>query len=323
MSSELLGNIMSRGYMSSQSHGKVLIEMARSIIPPLTTSKHKGQAGRIAVVGGCKEYTGAPYFAAISTLKIGGDIAHVFCAKEAAPVIKSYSPELIVHPILDSSAGVLEVTRDWLPRMHSVVIGPGLGCDSQLLDNVKDVIEAAKELDLPLVIDADGVYLITLSPDIIRGYKRAILTPNVVEYARLFEATLGHKPDSKDSLDGAIELSKALGGITIVKKGPEDIITDGSQVVVCSTEGSPRRCGGQGDLLSGALGVFTFWAHQATDNVNNDLLHTLGPCLCAAYGGCVLTRECARQAFAKTHRSMTTTDMIACIGEAFENLYES
>jgi len=42
-------------------------------------------------------------------------------------------------------------------------------------------------------------------------------------------AQLGCNPDSKDALDGAIELSKALGGVTIVKKGPEDIITDGTQ----------------------------------------------------------------------------------------------
>ncbi|KAI0243104.1 ATP-dependent (S)-NAD(P)H-hydrate dehydratase [Lamellibrachia satsuma] len=229
ISSELLSSIMSRGLMSSQSHGKALIEMARSVIPPLAPSRHKGQAGRIAVVGGCKEYTGAPYFAAISVLKIGGDLSHVFCASEAAPVIKSYSPELIVHPILDSSNGVSEISRDWLPRMHSVVIGPGLGRDSQLLNNVKGVIETAKELQLPLVIDADGVYLVTMNPDIIRDYNKAILTPNVVEYARLFETILGRKPDSKDAVDGVIELSKALGGVTIVRKGPEDIITDGSQ----------------------------------------------------------------------------------------------
>ena len=44
-----------------------------------------------------------------------------------------------------------------------------------------------------------------------------------------------------------------------------------STVVVCGSEGSVRRCGGQGDLLSGALGVFTFWAHQAVDNVNKSV----------------------------------------------------
>nr|KAF6374703.1 NAD(P)HX dehydratase [Pipistrellus kuhlii] len=75
-------------------------QLVKNIIPPLTSKKHKGQAGRIGIVGGCQEYTGAPYFAAISALKVGADLSHVFCTREAAPVIKSYSPELIVHPVL-------------------------------------------------------------------------------------------------------------------------------------------------------------------------------------------------------------------------------
>ncbi|KAF3825658.1 hypothetical protein GH733_006485 [Mirounga leonina] len=75
------------------------LQLVRNIIPPQTSKKHKGQDGRIGVVGGCQEYTGAPYFAAISALK-GADLSHVFCTREAAPVIKSYSPELIVHPVL-------------------------------------------------------------------------------------------------------------------------------------------------------------------------------------------------------------------------------
>ena len=47
---------------------------------------------------------------------------HVFCEKEAGNVIKSYSPELIVHPVLDTEY-VLEEIDKWLPRLHCVVIG--------------------------------------------------------------------------------------------------------------------------------------------------------------------------------------------------------
>ena len=67
-------------------------------------------------------YTGAPYFSAISALKSGADLVHVFCEREAATVIKSYSPELIVHPVLDTEY-VLEEIDSWLPRIHCVVIG--------------------------------------------------------------------------------------------------------------------------------------------------------------------------------------------------------
>ena len=77
-----------------------MLQKVKSIVPRLTNSMHKGECGRIAVFGGCVLYTGAPYFAAISALKAGADLVHVFCEKAAGGVIKGYSPELIVHPVL-------------------------------------------------------------------------------------------------------------------------------------------------------------------------------------------------------------------------------
>lgn len=72
--------------------------------------------------------SGAPYFAAISALKVGADLSHVFCTRDAAPVIKSYSPELIVHPLLDAPEAGSKI-EPWLDRLHVVLIGPGLGRD--------------------------------------------------------------------------------------------------------------------------------------------------------------------------------------------------
>ena len=113
-----------------------ILEAIKQAIPPLVETKYKGQAGRIGVVGGSKEYTGAPYFAAISALKVGCDLSHVFCTSAASPVIKSYSPELIVHPLLDEVDALNEFLQ-WLPRLHVLVVGPGLGRNSQILSVVK------------------------------------------------------------------------------------------------------------------------------------------------------------------------------------------
>jgi len=77
-----------------------IMKKFREIIPKLHNELHKGQSGRIGIVGGSKEYSGAPYFSAISTLRVGADLSYVFTTKEAAPVIKSYTPELIVLPLL-------------------------------------------------------------------------------------------------------------------------------------------------------------------------------------------------------------------------------
>jgi NAD(P)H-hydrate repair Nnr-like enzyme with NAD(P)H-hydrate dehydratase domain len=72
------------------------------LVPELTTEMHKGEAGRIGIIGGSTEYTGAPFYAGIAALKTGCDLVHIFCPQTASIPIKCYSPELIVHPLLDS-----------------------------------------------------------------------------------------------------------------------------------------------------------------------------------------------------------------------------
>nr|CAB3246484.1 ATP-dependent (S)-NAD(P)H-hydrate dehydratase [Phallusia mammillata] len=314
------GETCSRSYLShtkmncAMQNDSQVIEEINKIIPPLTYSQHKGQAGRIGIVGGSEEYTGAPYFAALSALKVGADLAHVFCPSAASPVIKSYSPELIVHPLLDKEDGLTAI-KDWLPRLGSVVIGPGLGRLSSTMQTVKDIIAELKELSTPIVIDADGLFLVTQDPDVILGYKRAILTPNVVEFRRLANA-MNIEARNDDPVQETIDLSKALGDVTIVRKGKVDIIAHGDQVLKVTEDGSPRRCGGQGDLLSGSMATFAFWAYK------NETKVTANPGAVAAYGACMLTKKCASLAFVKYGRSTTTTDLIAEIHTVFEGTFE-
>ncbi|XP_011606219.1 ATP-dependent (S)-NAD(P)H-hydrate dehydratase [Takifugu rubripes] len=296
-----------------------ILSLIKNIVPPLTSKKHKGQDGRIGIIGGCQDYTGAPYFAAISALKVGADLSHVFCTKDAAPVIKSYSPELIVHPVLDSPNALEEIEK-WLPRLHGLVVGPGLGREAALLKTAKEVIEKTKVREIPIVIDADGLWLVSQQPSVIQGYQKGILTPNFMEFTRLYES-LHHEPmDNTDHKRNVMQLSGAMGNITLVLKGEQDLISDGSKVMVCSVEGSGRRCGGQGDLLSGSLGVLAHWAHSAS---TAGTLRSMNPSVVAAFGACALTRQCNSQAFQHHGRSTTTSDMIQEIGPAFKKLFES
>ncbi|XP_022084505.1 ATP-dependent (S)-NAD(P)H-hydrate dehydratase-like [Acanthaster planci] len=301
-----------------------VLEMVKSVIPPLQRSKHKGQDGRLATIGGCKEYTGAPFFAAMAALKTGCDLSHVFCAQEAAPVIKSYSPELIVHPVLDCDDAV-EQTCAWLPRMHTVIIGPGLGRNETLLKNVLAVIDRAKDLNIPMVIDADAVSELSEHPEAIQNYTKAILTPNVVEFNRLYRNVVGHEADPREPVGNTMRLSQKLGNVTVVMKGENDIISNGINVLVCCGDGSSRRCGGQGDILAGTMGTFTFWAHKAhadPDKEPNEFLKHFQPTLCAAYAGCLLTKRCSTLAFRKHKRSTTTSDMMSEVGQAFSLLFD-
>eukprot|EP01041_Mallomonas_annulata_P014343 gene14343-30526_t len=152
-------------------------EIGTRILPPLTRELYKGQMGKVGVLGGSRDYTGAPYYAATAALKFGSDLAYIFCAKEAAIPIKSYSPELMVTPFYcaetirrDSVMGMVNEVSNVFPRMHTLVIGPGLGRDDYLFRIVQLIIRKAMDEKLSLVIDADGLYFLSLDIGLIQGY---------------------------------------------------------------------------------------------------------------------------------------------------------
>lgn len=304
------------------------VSIIKAITPTLDPSRHKGQAGKIAVVGGCREYTGAPYFSAISALKIGADLSHVFCTKDAAPVIKCYSPELIVHPILEesysvsddekqsSAAKVLAEVDKWMERFDCLVIGPGLGRDPYLLDCVSDIIKHARQSNVPMVIDGDGLYLVTNCLDLVSGYPLAVLTPNVNEYKRLVQKVLSGEVDDRDGPQQLINLSKGMGGVTILRKGKSDLISDGEIVRSVNIYGSPRRCGGQGDILSGSVALFLSWARQ--QDAESKL--SMNPTMLGCIAGSILMRKAASYAFENKKRSTLTSDIIECLGRSMEAL---
>uniref|UniRef100_A0A6P7GC00 ATP-dependent (S)-NAD(P)H-hydrate dehydratase n=1 Tax=Diabrotica virgifera virgifera TaxID=50390 RepID=A0A6P7GC00_DIAVI len=282
-------------------------QRASRLAPPLTQDKHKGQAGRIGVFGGSLEYTGAPYFSSISALKIGADLAYVFSKKEAAPVIKSYSPELIVLPLLD---GNIEAIEEWLPRLHVVLIGPGMGRMNSTFTLIEQVIQECRNRKKPLVIDADGLFLISLKPELLKDYPAPlVLTPNVMEFCKL----TGEPCDSNsDKLERSKDILKLFGpNALILCKGHDDEILANGKVTKVVGGGSARRCGGQGDLLGGALSTFLHWA----------LLKGEEPAV-ACFAAATLTRKCNERAFAKYGRSMTTTNMIAEIHSVFDEYFE-
>ena len=126
---------MASQQLSSAVQWSTAQKAVQRLVPPLSFDSRKGQNGRIGVLGGSYEYTGAPYYAAQSALQAGADLAYVFCADGAAPAIKSYSPELIVLPCYktanmhdqQATATAMQEVRPWLARLDCCVIGPGLG----------------------------------------------------------------------------------------------------------------------------------------------------------------------------------------------------
>jgi len=309
-----------------------ILAKVRKMIPPMLEKFHKGQMGRIAVIGGSEDYTGAPYFSAMASARLGADMSHVICEPQAAQVIKTYSPNLMVHPLMrqsthasisESASSIAQNVIDMLPRLHVIVIGPGLGRDSLMQDTCAKVIEAARRENFPFVLDADGLNLAQTRPELVQGYRECILTPNVVEFGRLCKSK-GIDTKKLEDGEGAEKLSKAFGGVTILQKGAKDYISSGDRTFVSDLEGGLKRSGGQGDTLTGSLATFLGWRKAYMDKIwdHEDDLDSVELLALAAFGGSSLTRECSRLAFSKKGRSLQASDLTEEVSTAFTNLFE-
>jgi len=165
------------------------------------------------VLGGCLEYSGAPYYAASAALASGADLGFVLCGQSAAVPIKCYSPELIVIPAFDDSGsdeieeadGVVGTRRgpsgvisSFVPRLSCLVVGPGLGRSEAAVRCASAAIQTASDHGIPIVIDADGLWIVerdagqggdgTVRNALRKSTAPVVLTPNAAEFARLQRA---------------------------------------------------------------------------------------------------------------------------------------
>jgi ATP-dependent NAD(P)H-hydrate dehydratase len=266
----------------------------------------------------------------------------------------------MVHPILqstDSIRGKSESPREraepiiaFLKRLHVLVIGPGLGRDPVTQEIVIEVIKEARAQGTAMVLDADGLLLAQEHPDIVRGYEECILTPNVVEFARLAKAlgvdiSMKEGEKSEEQLrsgqsEACERLSMALDGVMIIQKGQHDVISNGVTSLICDVTGGKKRSGGQGDTLTGSLGTLLAWrkayheglwdsGEQATaaqrKDVDDELYGDIGTrrmslkttLLLAAWAGSAFTRECSRRAFLSKGRSMQASDLTEEVHPSF------
>ncbi|KAI0600363.1 Ribokinase-like protein, partial [Biscogniauxia sp. FL1348] len=322
-----------------------ILAKVRRMVPPMLGKFHKGQLGRVAVIGGSEDYTGAPYFSAMASARLGCDMSHVICTPAAAAVIKTYSPNLMVHPLMrqsppphshtslslsdtDPSSIASRIIDEMLPRLHVLVVGPGLGRDPLMHDVAARVLAAARERDLPAVVDADALALVVKTPELVMGWKGVVLTPNVVEFGRLWKGIVGEGEGKEEGETKRVEkLSRALGGVTIVQKGAQDLISNADVTLVCDVLGGRKRSGGQGDTLTGSIATFLGWRKAYMDRLWEDKGYgekerlggdeMLG---LAAFGGAAITRECSRLAFEQKGRSLQASDLTDQVHVAFLNL---
>lgn len=226
------------------------IDLLKKVIKPRRIESHKGDNGVVGVVGGSRIFHGAPYFTSTAALRSGADLVYLAVPNLIATPIRSLAPELIVFPLADAklTRGAASALLKWLPKIDTMVIGPGLG--RQNLDGVKKIVdEVCLERNVRVSLDAEAQNTEIYAK--VKG-KQCVTTPHPGEFKRVFNSDPGKTLDEKIS---SVQSKAREFGITIVLKGHETVVSDGKLVLV-NKEGSPAMtCGGIGDTLSGVIGT--------------------------------------------------------------------
>lgn len=212
---------------------------------------HKGDFGRLLVIGGSETYTGAPALVALGAMRTGVDLIYVAAPEKTARVISSLTPDMITIKLSGeylNPANVAEL-KEHIQRADAVAFGPGLGTHTDTVKTVDPIVRLIERAQKPLLLDADALKAFARTRHKLKV--PAVLTPHAGEYAILEGKEL------PESLDGKIKMvkdtAKALDAVLLLK-GNVDIVTNGVQVKLNFTGNPGMTVGGTGDVLSGIIG---------------------------------------------------------------------
>ena len=223
---------------------------------PMLSSKYTH--GRILVVGGSKDYHGAPLIAtyaaenAMSSLLTGAGYATIAVPKEVVDPVRKLSMELIVKPLdWDNAEGVVPAIAAL--KHDALVIGPGLEERESTEFIITSVIKSEKAKGNTIVVDADATRIMAKHKDLLG--KNTILTPHDGEFRNLSGINL-KGASLEERIKKAISFAKTHG-FTLVLKGHETIITNGDLLKINRPETPVLATMGTGDALAGMIAAYS------------------------------------------------------------------
>jgi len=222
--------------------------IVENFIPARKSASRKGDNGIVLVIGGSYIYHGAPILSSLAALRCGTDLVYTSVPKINVTPTRAISPNLIVIPLVDQklTLGAVKKLVGALPRnLHSATIGMGLAIQEK--NSLLHLVESLLNRDVRLSLDASA-----LIPEVLPllANKNIVVTPHAGEFKRLF----GYVPsDSKNERIQLVEKHALDNGVTILLKGPTDIISNGNTTYLCEKNTPAMTVGGTGDVLSGLV----------------------------------------------------------------------
>lgn len=213
--------------------------------PHLPSNTHKGEYGKILVIGGSAQYYGAPILTGLGAECAGSDLITIYLPKEHALTAKNYSLNFFVKTFKRNSftiADVPSIVKE-SQKQHVMVIGNGIGNSKA---TQKAILKLLKNISIPVVIDAEALFpeILTIQTEFKKDW---ILTPHQKEFERLFQSPF--------SSENFIKKANAYD-FTFLVKGQIDYIASKNALYENHTGCVQMRVGGTGDVLAGIVASY-------------------------------------------------------------------
>ena len=260
---------------------------------------HKGDYGHLLIVVGCESMPGAAVLATGAALKSGCGLVTVHSTKRALQAIVNNYPSAMLSE--DPRPQFSRVPAS-LERYSAIAVGPGLSRDALSGVALRNLLSAAKEAEIPMVVDADALNLISENPRMMDLIPHgSIMTPHIGELRRLVPFEQGQKEKA------ARELALKSGCVVVLKGFHTRIIAPDGTCLVNATGNPGMAKGGSGDVLTGLIGGLLARGYAAIDAT------ALGV-WAHGFAGDRLTEE-------RTAEAWSSKDLIDLLYTGFKTLY--
>ena len=225
----------------------------RALLPPRPIDGHKGTFGHLLSVCGCRGMAGAARFAAEAAYRCGTGLVTAAMPETLYPIVTAGVPEAVCRLLPEEETGGVAATavdtlRGSLEKATAVLCGCGLG---QGDGAAAVLLWLMKTADCPLVIDADGLNLLSVHKDRVESKPALCLTPHPAEAARLLSSTV---EEIEKNRPAAAEALAKLYGAVVVLKGHETVIAAPTKPTLQNSTGDDTLAkGGSGDVLAGMI----------------------------------------------------------------------
>ncbi len=263
-------------------------------IPRRKSNSHKYHFGHILTIGGNKGMMGAPLLSGLSALRTGAGLSGVLYRERLVKYIPNFYPDIMVN----SYMGIEEIP-EILRKKSCVIFGPGLGTNDAVN---KDVLSYLLSTEIPLVVDADGLFYLK---QLLREYserQNIVITPHYKEMANFLDVTV--EEVAKEPVLFAKNIAHTFN-VTVVLKGTCTLITNSDETFFSNEGNAGLATAGTGDVLSGIIGALLGRGYSPLEASKiGVLIHSKA----AMY---------AQEKFGET--SMMASDVITYISEVIKN----